>query len=97
MQLSKHQLYASKTLPNFVCFRSSMILNMINDTQAILAPDTNILDETLTECLIQGTKSKKYIPLLKRQKCGKISRFTNNCMSHETCFRKFGISYGTMS
>lgn len=28
-------------------------------------------DDTLTECLMQGSKSRKYIPLMQRQKCGK--------------------------
>lgn len=74
-----------------------MIQSMVRDTQELLviASDTKISDETLTNCLIQGTKSKKYIPLLKRPKCGKMGNLFNNCISHTVGFRKFRISRTT--
>lgn len=34
--------------------------------------EDNSSDNFLTECLLQGTKSKKYVPLMERQKSGKI-------------------------
>lgn len=62
----------------FTSCRSAMVRSMFNDTQGLLlkvASDVDIADDVLTDCLIQGTRSKTYIPLLKRPKCGMLSFF----------------------
>lgn len=40
--------------------------------------ENNSLDHTLTDCLMQGSKSRKYVPLMKRPRGGKIFGLFNN-------------------
>lgn len=46
-----------------------MIKSMLDDLLSI-EKDKNSSDCSMINKLVQGSKSKKYVPLMKRQKCG---------------------------
>lgn len=77
-----------------------MMKHMLDSLKSLLltiaSNDENNAGEALTDCLIQGTKSKKYIPLLKRQKCGELFFFAEKQVSIMFCCRKLRVSYGTI-
>lgn len=55
----------------YIDYRTTMIKSMLFELETLCDKSE---DHTLTECLMQGSKSRKYIPLMQRQKCGKFLR-----------------------
>lgn len=50
-----------------------MIKCMLTDLEKVKeSSEAKSDDHMLTECLMQGSKSKKYVPLMQRQKSGKF-------------------------
>lgn len=59
-----------------------MMKSMLYEIEKLKGNTDNELEEhALTECLMQGSKSRKYVPLMNRQKCGKTIAFFiyHNC------------------
>lgn len=50
-----------------------MLKNMLGDLEKDAAKQLGEINmPCMTNCLLQGVKTKTYIPLMKRNKCGKI-------------------------
>lgn len=70
-------------------FRCVMVKAMISD---IKLKTKNRSSTSASQVLLQGVKSKRYTPLMKRQKCGRyrIAKYWNlSCCFFFFCFRKF--------